>query len=147
MGSGDSHDGHPGLSHLASGQGGLVAILAPARTREDVYEALRARRTYATNGPRILLRAALAGQPIGSELEAPPPGEPAMLWVRVIACAPLRRVDLIRSGQLEQSVEGNGVVELSRQFELTGLAPGEYVYVRAIQEDGGTAWSTPFFIN
>ena len=147
VGSGDSHDGHPGLSHLASGQGGLVAILAPARTREDVYEALRARRTYATNGPRILLRAALAGQPIGSELDAPPPGEPAMLWVRVIACAPLRRVDLIRSGQLEQSVEGNGVVELSRQFELTGLAPGEYVYVRAIQEDGGTAWSTPFFVN
>ena len=58
VGSGDSHDGHPGLVHLASGgSGGLAGILAKARTREAVLEALRARRVYATNGPRIVLTA------------------------------------------------------------------------------------------
>ena len=59
VGSGDSHDGHPGLSQIASGTGGLAAILSEDLTREGVLEALRARRTYATNGPRILLHASL----------------------------------------------------------------------------------------
>lgn len=35
--------------------GGLVAVHAPARTREAVYRALVDRRVYATSGPRILL--------------------------------------------------------------------------------------------
>ena len=147
VGSGDSHDGHPGLAHLASGQGGMAAILAPGKTREEIYTALRARRTYATNGPRILLRAALAGKPIGSEIDAASVGDPAALWVRVIACTPLQRVDLIRSGSVTQAIETGGAIEMSHQFELTTLTAGEYVYVRAVQKDGGAAWSTPFFVN
>ena len=61
IGSGDSHDGHPGLTQLASParNAGLAAILAPERTRESVLEALRARRVYATNGARIFLRVTL----------------------------------------------------------------------------------------
>lgn len=147
VGSGDSHDGHPGLAHLANGQGGMAAILATGKTREEIYTALRARRTYATNGPRILLRAALAGKPIGSEIDAASAGDPAALWVRVIACTPLQRVDLIRSGSVTQSIETDGAIEMNHQFELTTLAAGEYVYVRAVQKDGGAAWSTPFFVN
>ena len=27
------------------------------------------------------------------------------------------------------------------------LEPGEYLYVRAVQEDGGAAWSSPFFVD
>jgi len=60
IGGGDSHDGHPGLAHLAGPTGGLAAILSEDRTREGVLAALRERRVYATNGPRILLRTALA---------------------------------------------------------------------------------------
>ena len=29
--------------------------------------------------------------------------------------------------------------------ELRDLRPGETVYVRAVQADGGAAWSSPFF--
>jgi hypothetical protein len=44
IGSGDSHNGHPGLVHLTTRTGGgLAALLAEHRTREDVYGALRAR--------------------------------------------------------------------------------------------------------
>jgi hypothetical protein len=32
------------------------------------------------------------------------------------------------------------------QRQLADLAPGEYLYVRAVQEDRGTAWSSPIFI-
>jgi len=62
VGSGDSHDGHPGLVHLGnSGSGGLAAILADDATREAVHAALCARRVYATNGPRIFLNVTLDG--------------------------------------------------------------------------------------
>ena len=32
-------------------------------------------------------------------------------------------------------------------FELQDLSAGDYVYVRVIQQDGGAAWSSPFFVN
>jgi hypothetical protein len=147
VGSGDSHDGHPGLAHLESGKGGLAAILSPERTRDGVYRALKARRVYATNGPRIILRAALAGLPMGSELDAPPPGEPLDLYVRAILATPLDRIDVIRRGRVDQSLAGEGAMDYEATFELKDLAAGEYVYVRVIQQDGGAAWSSPFFVN
>ncbi len=64
----------------------------------------------------------------------------------VVATAPLARVDLIRSGELVDSLDIDGRLEATLQRRLTELRPGEYVYVRAIQEDGGAAWSSPFFI-
>jgi hypothetical protein len=141
VGSGDGHDGHPGLAHLASPSGGLAAVMTEEATREAVLAALRARRTYATNGPRILLRARLGGRPMGSAV----PAVPSELVVRVVAASSLERVDLIRSGQVAERVlcEGEEEVRFARRVESP--KPGEYLYVRAVQMDGGAAWSSPFF--
>jgi hypothetical protein len=147
VGSGDSHDGHPGLAHLGAGQGGVAAILSPDLTREGVAQALRSRRTYATNGPRIILQTALDGLPMGSEPTAPRHGEPSVLFVRVVACAPLERVDVIRSGRVITSIDVEDSLEFRGTVDLAALVAGEYVYVRAVQVDGGTAWGTPFFVN
>jgi hypothetical protein len=147
VGSGDSHDGHPGLAHLDAGKGGLAAVLSKELTRDGVYGALTSRRTYATNGPRIILRATLAGHPMGSELQSSDTSGTVMLYVRVVACAPLERVDIIRSGIISQSSSGEGAFELESVFELDTLVSGEYVYVRAVQTDGGAAWSSPFYMN
>ncbi|NIV46904.1 MAG: DUF3604 domain-containing protein, partial [Gammaproteobacteria bacterium] len=97
VGSGDGHDGHPGLSQLASPTGGLAAILSEERTREGVLAALRERRVYATNGARILLRMALGAHRMGSSIDVPD-GETLSeeLFVRIVAAAPLSRVELIR---------------------------------------------------
>ena len=76
IGSGDSHDGHPGLTQLASPgrNSGLAAIVAPERTREAVRDAMRARRVYATNGPRIFLRTTLDDRyEMGSTIDAVEP--------------------------------------------------------------------------
>jgi hypothetical protein len=147
IGSGDSHDGHPGLAHLDAGKGGLAAILSEQLTRDGVYDALSSRRTYATNGPRIILRTALAGHPMGSELQAADLSGPVTLYVRVLACAPLERIDVIRSGSVWQSSSGENAFDLESVFDLGTLTSGEYVYVRAVQTDGGAAWSTPFYVN
>jgi len=145
VGSGDSHDGHPGLAHIASHTGGLVALLADELTRRSVLEALRARRVYATNGPRIVLHATLDGQPMGAVL-TPAPG-PRVLEVRAVGTAPLERVDLVRAGTIVRRFAGTGSAEMRLSEPIADLAAGEYLYVRVVQEDGGAAWSSPFFVD
>jgi len=147
VGSGDSHDGHPGLAHLVMESGGLAAIISESLTRESVLEALRARRVYATNGPRILLRAALDSHPMGALIPKPKTGSyTGELFVQVIAKAPLERVDLIRSGELVESIPIGGLLEVTLGREIEDLESGEYLYVRAVQEDTGAAWSSPIYI-
>ena len=146
VGSGDGHDGHPGLSHLASPSGGLVAILADELTREGVLEALRARRVYATNGPRIVLHVTLDGAAMGSSVEGGD-SQPRVLEVTAVAPDVLERVDLVRSGRIVQTFAGTGSRELRLTQPIPELEGGEYLYVRAVQADGGAAWSSPFFVD
>ncbi|MDG2052033.1 MAG: CehA/McbA family metallohydrolase [Myxococcota bacterium] len=148
IGSGDSHDGHPGLVQLADpgGAGGLAAIRSEALTREGVLEALRARRTYATDGARIWLDVRLDDAPMGSILEsnADDPPSTQNLQVEVVGTAPIERIDLIRTGQIAR-VDGDGQLDLRLSRKIPRLGRGEYHYVRVIQRDGRTAWSSPIF--
>jgi hypothetical protein len=149
IGSGDSHDGHPGLAQLAlkSAQSGLAAIQSEERTREAVLAALRARRVYATNGERIHLRVSIDGAPMGSLV--PLPAEPvegatAVLVIDVVGTAPIERVDIIRSGR-QTTLDGMLQQELSIERNIPPLLAGEYHYVRVVQANGGVAWSSPIY--
>ncbi len=157
VGSSDGHDGHPGLSQIAGGRSGVAGLwvmAAPARTREAVRDTLRARRTYATNGPRIFVEAALDGWPIGADLPAshdpaaPRPGpspRPAQLEWRIAATAPIERIDVIRGNGRIGRVKGDGGRDMVGAVEVVPLAPGEWLYLRVVQSDGGAAWTSPFF--
>jgi len=148
IGSGDSHDGHPGLAHLASParNSGLAAIFATEHSREAVLAALRARRVYATNGARIFLRTTLDDRhEMGSVVPALPSGAVHTLDIRVASVAPLDRVEVIRGEQIALRLDGEGLTEWSATLELSPLGPGEFLYVRAVQRNDGAAWSSPFF--
>jgi hypothetical protein len=145
LGSGDSHDGHPGLAHLAAATGGLAAILADAPTRTDVLAALRARRVYATSGPRILLRFSIDGAQMGSTLPATAAPERHAMRVHVVGTAPVAAVELVRSGRVVERLPDAGGLEATWTTPLPRLAAGEYAYVRVVQDDGGLAWSSPIF--
>jgi hypothetical protein len=148
VGSGDSHDGHPGLAQLGSPSGGLAAIMAETATRASVLDAVRTRRTYATNGPRIIVQMALGAHRMGAAIPAPgPDGVSDSLFVRVIATAPLERVDLIRSGAVVDSLAIEGELEITLQRPIEELRSGEYLYIRAVQEDSGAAWSSPIYVD
>jgi hypothetical protein len=126
--------------------GGLVAIITDDLSRAGVRSALRERRVYATNGPRILLRFALAGRPMGSSVAAAEVAEGAEAYIYALACEPIERVDLIRSGAIVGSLAGDGSDELAVTLQLEDLRPGEFVYVRVVQEDEGLAWSSPVYL-
>jgi hypothetical protein len=148
IGSGDGHDGHPGLAHLGGHYptGGLAAILSEERTRGGIFEALRARRVYATSGPRIVLRFALGGARMGSIARAAELAPSANLYVHAIGTAPIAAVEVIRSGTVSDRYSAGGQLEVEATAAVDGLKAGEFVYVRVEQEDGGLAWSSPIFV-
>ncbi len=141
IGSTDGHDGHPGLAHLNSQSGGLVAILSNDRTRLGVLEALRNRRVYATNGHRILLRMTVGGAQMGSVLDT----RAAEVEVRVVGTAAIDRLEWVHQGGSDVVATGSGGVLLHHRWTVTPDPSGDFGYVRAIQSDGGVAWSSPVF--
>ncbi len=146
VGGSDSHDGHPGLAHIASGWSGLAAVYAEEATRPALREALADRRAYATNGPRILLDVRLAGHAMGRVLPVAELGEKPQLVVDVVGTGVLDRIDIVRSSAVVASTGAEGRADLLFSYPVSGLRAGEYLYVRAIQRDGGAAWSSPFFL-
>lgn len=141
LGSTDGHDGHPGLSHLAAPSGGLAAILAKERTREAVLEALRARRVYATNGVRMILRMTVDGAPMGSVVG----GGPVEVELRVLGTADVEQVSLIgRTGEVASAV-GAGPA-LHRTWTVEPAPGGDFLYARVLQADGGVGWTSPVWI-
>ena len=142
VGSGDSHDGHPGLAHLFAGSGGLAAIQTEDLTREGVLAALRARRTYATNGPRMVLDVRLDGAPMGSVLA---PIEKAMLRIDVVGTEAIEAIEVVRDREVVAAQAGAGRRMLALASEVGPVEAGSSLYVRVVQRGGGAAWSSPFF--
>ncbi|MDA0711457.1 MAG: DUF3604 domain-containing protein, partial [bacterium] len=98
----DDHKGRPGASHPGSGSfgiyGGYTCLYARELTRRGIWEALKARRCYGTNGRRILVDFHVNGQPMGSDIEVTAPPE---IGVVVCGTAPIEKVDVFRGTELE----------------------------------------------
>ena len=83
------------------------------------------------------------GSTITVDADARTSGE---LFVRVVAESALDRLDLIRSGEIVDVIALDDRLEVTLQTTMEDLAPGEYLYVRVLQRDGGAAWSSPIFV-
>ena len=96
----DDHKGRPGAGHPGRSSfgvyGGLTCVLSPSLDRRSILAALRHRRCYGTNGPRIAISASCAGHQIGAAFgaAAPPP-----VKVIVAGTAPIENVVLLRTGE------------------------------------------------
>jgi len=93
----DDHKGRPGASYPGSSSfgvyGGLTCVLARELSREGIWQAIKARRCYATSGQRILLEVAAAGHAMGEEFTAQ--GAPHFS-VRAEGTAAIEEVRLLR---------------------------------------------------
>jgi Protein of unknown function (DUF3604) len=171
VGSGDGHDGHPGLSHLDPksgwrrspagtervGRGGIAAVRCDQLTRLGVLEALRARETYATSGPRILLETRIAGLVNPTRVDASTLDEAAEYALEVSGTAPIKRIVVVRGNATASGIEvETDVIALRNQGQLLDLQVssrvgaldrGSWVYARIEQEDGALAWSSPVFVD
>ncbi|MBN1345235.1 MAG: DUF3604 domain-containing protein [Phycisphaerae bacterium] len=88
----DDHLGYPGAY-----QEGLTGLYADALTREGIFEALRARRTFAVTGDRIALDFRLSGHRMG---EAIPATDRREIEVTATGWDEIDRIELARNNRV-----------------------------------------------
>jgi len=144
VGSGDSHDGHPGLAHLITGQGGLAGVFTNSLDRKGLHAAMKARSTFATNGIRPWLEVSIDGTFMGEAMSSS--SREHVLRIRYEATTPVERVDLVRSGRVAR-IEGEDALSIDITRAIPPLLAGEFHYVRIVERGGGVAWSSPIFVD
>jgi len=148
IGSGDSHDGHPGLAHLAAGQGGLAGIFTTELDRANILSALRKRQTFATNGIRPWLEVFIDGSRMGQTIVEPEHESSQRIRISYEATAPLERIEIVRSGRVATVlIPEEDALSLTIEREIPSLSAGDFHYVRFVERGGGMAWSSPIYVD
>ena len=101
----DDHTGRPGTSRPTNGgmfgvRGGLLGAYAPDLQRRSIWDAIRARRTFASTGARMIVHLTAAGHPMGEVFCST---QPPVLDVKVAGAAPLEKVEVLRGTQVVYS--------------------------------------------
>jgi hypothetical protein len=154
----DNHNGAPGLSARPSRftnlvyRGGLAAVFAPELTRESIFDALKARRCYATSGARIYLDFRLDGSIMGTEIKAER-GAKLPYQITVAGTDRISRIELVANGaeELIWAYDGTDYVKLHgtvfRDLSEAEIPKDRWVYVRVTQVDRHMAWSSPIWVD
>lgn len=140
---------------------GLTGIVATEHTRTAVMEALYNRSCYATTGERMIVGLYIAGSPMGSELSTV--SKHGLLVNRhitgyVSGTTKLKTVEIIRNGKVIHVIKPDGYSCNFTYDDMVALEkvvtdakdkkpPFVYYYIRATQQDGHIAWSSPIWVD
>jgi hypothetical protein len=139
----DGHKGRPGAegpgASLFGAYGGLTAVLLPELSRDAVFEALRARRHYATTGARMLLdvhasfeteatifsrdpvlgpSATTAARDAAMGAIVRSTSDTALLHVDVTGCAPIENVEIRNGSDVVATLRPYKEQELGRRIRV-----------------------------
>ncbi len=131
---------------------GLVGVWAEALTPTSIWEALYARRTYATTGARIFLRFRINDLFMGEEGALTTEPE---VYIRVAGTAPIKEIELVkydlrgymaRTIKPEEDFPGDS---WDTEYRLVDrdIVDSTFYYLRVSQEDGHQAWSSPIWLD
>jgi hypothetical protein len=144
VGSGDTHWLGPGEDY------GITGAYVKELTREGVFEAIRARRVYASTGARMLLDFRVNDTFMGGETRAQTSAQATpRITVDVQGDADLERLEIVRDHRIVYSVPGSGRKAAFHFIDQTGNPdhrPTSYYYLRVTQKDEGKVWSSPIWV-
>jgi len=142
----DNHRGQPATGRSSPLEGaGITAVLAPRLTREAVFDALYARRSYATTGAKMLVLFTANGRQMGSEFREAP-GSDITFDLEAHGTAEISLVELIRNGELIVAWEV-GREDFETRFNEGADRRSAYYYFRITQADGQRAWTSPVWVD
>ncbi|HEX9638986.1 MAG TPA: CehA/McbA family metallohydrolase [Acidobacteriota bacterium] len=146
VGSGDSHNGHPGRRDLRALTAGLAGIYARELTRAAIWEAIFARRVFATSGERMVVEFTINGRMMGQELRLAAADQVRRIRFRVAGTAPLRSVVIVKDNRDWMEFKPGGEIYQGEAVDDTPARSGSYYYLRAIQQGDQLAWSSPVWL-
>ena len=137
---------HHHLFHFCGS--GRTAVLCKELTRPAVFKALHARRCYATTGVPIVLDVRMGTTLMGSEIPRLASGKRPQLRVTCTGTNGLDHIRIIKNGHVAVTVPYHGEVNCSLEWEDATYTPDEpsAYYVRVVQKDRESAWSSPIWI-
>jgi|GEM_PF-2671796 len=163
IGGSDTHRGKPGYyDSTFAERPGLTGVFAPELSRSAVFESIKSKRCFATNGEKIFLYVSLNGIPMGSDVTLSLDQEQVMEII-VRGTTDIERVEILKNNQVthviepgkdqvqlqisvyEPSSEDNNRSKLVR-YTLSDKST-DYYYVRVTQSNGGKAWSSPVWVD
>ncbi|HUU00626.1 MAG TPA: CehA/McbA family metallohydrolase [Myxococcota bacterium] len=126
---------------------GLTAVLASKNTRTEIFDSIRARRTFATSGKPLVALMTAGGVAMGQAGRAKAPLD-IMFYAR--GTKKLVSVSIVRDAKVVHRVRP-GLKEYRAAWVDRHAAPGRhYYYLRAQQGRGKAgadlAWSSPVFV-
>jgi hypothetical protein len=98
----DDHINHPGYTspwHMAIARnqvGGLAAVYAPQKSRDAIFDNLKARRTYATTNERMILKMTVNGAEPGTRAGFSPQRS---IDGRIIGTGPIAKIALVKNSE------------------------------------------------
>jgi hypothetical protein len=124
---------------------GLAGVWARDLSREALFEALYARRTFGTTGAKLDLFMTVAGAPQGSEIPRAQGGVRIEATVR--GTAPGLELTIVRDGvEVKQLAFEASQARWSWTDEDRRPGP-RYYYLRARQSDGHMGWTSPVWLD
>ncbi|MCK5805395.1 MAG: DUF3604 domain-containing protein [Lentisphaeria bacterium] len=158
IGSTDNQFAQPGNGPFGVNRGAAcTGVLAEELTRSAIWDAIRARRCYATTGEKMLVNVSLGPAPMGSEVTDYT--GPRTFAIVAAGTDRLTRIELLRNNEVLHEIRPG---ELTFAGDLVDDTPLEQVllppayetrmafcfyYVRITQADGHMAWTSPIWVN
>ncbi len=117
-------------------------VYAPGTSREEIFNAIRRRRTYGATD-NIILEFWLGEHFMGDDFRA---AEKQKIRVKAIGTGEIEKVRLIRDAQFIYEISP-GKKQVDFEYLDTDAGPGEHwYYVRVEQANGELAWSSPIWV-
>jgi hypothetical protein len=118
-----------------------AGILVTELTRSGIYEALMARRCFATTGIALRLAFLCNGEMMGSEVAA----VTAEFELSAVAPEPIHEIQVIRNGEVVKAMPVKGK-RARHTWQAHRQEVGEFWYCRVILQNGEMAWSSPIWL-
>lgn len=148
VGGTDNHSATPTRDHQRPGRyAGLTGVLASAHSRESIWDALDARRTFATSGVPIVCHVRVNGALMGRERPLDT-ADGVTVSASLYGTAPIERVEVISEGDCVWSTDPDARdVTIEEQAVPEPTGESAYYYLRLRQTDGHVAWSSPVWLD
>jgi hypothetical protein len=123
----------------------LTAVLCGELTRETVYEAIKNRRCYGTTGVPIILEYQANGYDMGSIIKNCK--EKPYLHVRCEGTYAISEMRIVKNGKIIHTENCHNLWDYELEFADADFKAGDAAnyYVRVLQADMESAWSSPVF--